>query len=38
MFLPSKNHIFNSSYRVIRKIGFRVVPVGARYEELILLL
>lgn len=27
---------FSSSYRVTRKIGFRVVPVGARYEELIL--
>lgn len=32
--LPIINHFINSSYRVTRKIGFRVVPVGARYEEL----
>ena len=31
--LPIINHFINSSYRVIRKIGFRVVPVGTRYEE-----
>lgn len=27
---------FISSYRVTRRIGFRVVPVGARYGEMIL--
>nr|DAS85381.1 MAG TPA: hypothetical protein [Caudoviricetes sp.] len=27
--------MFNSSYRVICKIGFLVVPVGTRHEELI---
>ena len=26
---------FISSYRVTRRIGFRVVPVGARYGEMI---
>lgn len=34
--VPNKNLYLISSYRVTRRIGFRVVPVGARYGEMIL--